>query len=141
MLFQARTVCLLLLTAVTAIATAESIGPIAARDKVFKKVTVEMKVKSARHLKKTGLCFLNSEKNYRNNDNLAIVIPREALADYLGMGIDDVAAHYINKSIRVTGKITLHREWPQIRIDSAKQIETVKESVAEPKTTPQEVDN
>lgn len=90
-------------------------------------VTVELTVQSSRLLAGRNICFLNSERDFRDAKNFTVVILREGLEKFKAANIADPAAHYQGKKIRVTGKVSLRDEKPQIRLEEPKQIEPVKE--------------
>jgi DNA/RNA endonuclease YhcR with UshA esterase domain len=102
------------------------IGPAEAAKKVNEQVTVEMEVKSAT-LRGT-LCFLNSEKSFRDPGNLTLFIDKDALAKFKDAKIDDPAAHYKGKVVRVEGKVVLYQNRPEIKLSGPDAIK-----IAEPK--------
>jgi hypothetical protein len=61
----------------------------------------------------------------RGENNRAAVITRDGARDFANAGIADPADHYFKKTIRVSGKVTLHEGWPRIEVNEAKQIELV----------------
>ena len=78
------------------------IGPAEASKKVNEQVTLEMEVKSATL---RGMnCFLNSEKDFRDPKNLTLFIDKDALAKFKEAKIDDPAAHFKGKTVRVEGQ-------------------------------------
>jgi hypothetical protein len=113
-----------------ALATADDKGikpvtPEAAAKKVDEKCTVEMEVKSTG--KAEGVFFLNSKENYRASDNFTVFINKAGAATLKEAKIDDPAAHYKNKTIRVTGMVKLYRDKPEIVVEKADQIQVVGE--------------
>jgi DNA/RNA endonuclease YhcR with UshA esterase domain len=52
-------------------------------------------------------------------------------------GIEDPAAHFKGKTIRVTGRIDLHREQPQIKVTLPEQIEVRPEAAGDAAATRQ----
>lgn len=100
--------------------------PVEARKKVGDKITVEMKVKVAKdRLEKRGEIYLDAEEDFRDEKNFAVVITKKGAAKLKEAGIADPAAHFIDKIIRATGKVTLVQDVPRIEIDDAKQIRIV----------------
>ena len=69
--------------------------------------------------------YLNSEKDYRSDDNFTIFIPGAVLEKFKDAQIEDPAAYYLSKTIRVTGKVVLADEKPQIKIAGPDQINVV----------------
>jgi hypothetical protein len=116
----------LALALMPAFATAEDkevLTPEAAAKKVNEKCTVEMAVKSAG--KGSGVFFLNSKENYKDADNFTVFINKEGVAKLKEAKIEDPAAHYINKTIRVTGTVKLYRDKPEIIVEKADQIRVI----------------
>jgi hypothetical protein len=103
------------------------LSPIDARKKVGEQVTVEMKVQAAKdRLEKRGEIYLDSEPNFRDEKNFAVVITKTGAARLKEAGIDDPAAHFLEKTIRATGEVKLVQDVPRIEINDAKQIRIVK---------------
>ena len=50
------------------------------------------------------------------------------LAKFAEAGVADPAGHFKDKTIRVTGRIDLHREQPQIKVTLPEQIEVLAEA-------------
>jgi DNA/RNA endonuclease YhcR with UshA esterase domain len=92
------------------------IGPAEAAKKVGEQVTLRMAVKSA--TLRSGVCFLNSEEDFKDAKNFTIFFDKEAK-------IDDPATHYKGKTIQVKGKVKLYRERPEIAVSGPDQIEIV----------------
>lgn len=102
---------------------APKITPLAeAARRVDQEVTVELRVASSRRLDSGQFCFLNSEKDFSSPDNFTIAIRGAALKKFAAAGIEKPEEHYRDKTIRVTGKVSLYRERPQILVDDPKQI-------------------
>ncbi len=99
------------------------IGPADAAKKVNEQVTLEMEVKSAT-LRGTT-CFLNSEKDFRDPKNLTLFIDKDALAKFKDAKIDDPAAHFKGKTVRVEGKVILYRDKPEIKLSGPDAIKIV----------------
>ena len=98
--------------------------PVEARKKVGEKVTVEMEVKATKNaLEKRGEIFLDSEENFRDEKNFAVVITKTGAESLKGAGIDDPADHFKGKTIRAKGKVSEVDGVPRIEIDDVKQIE------------------
>ena len=101
----------------------EALTPEAAAKKVNEKCTVEMVVKSTG--KGSGVFFLNSKENYKDADNFTVFINKDGVAKLKKAKIDDSAAHYKNKTIRVTGTVKLYRDKPEIIVEKADQIRVI----------------
>jgi alkaline phosphatase D len=82
-------------------------------------VTVRLKVKGGREFGDTGRILLNSEEDFRSDDNLTVVVNSSALVKHLDQaGIDS----FMGKLIQVSGKISLYRDQRQIVVDAAEQL-------------------
>lgn len=66
-----------------------------------------------------NICFLNYDTDWQ--DKFYIAMFKEAF-DLLP---DPPETHYLNKTLLVTGKVTLHRDRPQIEVNDVSQIEVV----------------
>jgi hypothetical protein len=89
-------------------------------------VTVEMTVKSSKNaLAGRREISLDSEENFRDEKNLAAVISAAGAAKLKDAGIDDPAAHFKGKTIRVTGIIAVHDNRPRIVVEDPRQISVV----------------
>jgi hypothetical protein len=102
------------------------LSPVAARKKVGEKITVEMKVQTAKdRLEIRGEIYLDAETDFRDDKNFAVVITKAGAASLKEAGIADPAAHFMDKIIRATGTVTVVQDIPRIEIDDAKQIRVV----------------
>jgi DNA/RNA endonuclease YhcR with UshA esterase domain len=102
---------------------AKPLTPEAAAKKINEKCTVEMEVKSTG--KGEGVYFLNSKEDYKAQDNFTVFINKEGVAKLKEAKIEDPAAHYKKKTIRVTGTVKLYRDKPEIVVEKADQIRVV----------------
>jgi DNA/RNA endonuclease YhcR with UshA esterase domain len=101
--------------------------PAEAIKKVDEKVTVEMVVQASKNrLEKFKEIYLDSELDFKDDKNLAVVITETGAAKYKDAGIDEPASHFKGKTIRVTGMVTLKEKRPRIEVNDPKQIEEVK---------------
>jgi exonuclease III len=110
--------------------TSPSAGAIAAaeaRQHVNETKTVEMIVRSGRRLDGKEICFLNSEEDHRDKKNFTAVFFTDGLNSFKAAGIPDPAAHFLNKRIQVTGRISLRQDACQINITDPAQIKIVAE--------------
>jgi DNA/RNA endonuclease YhcR with UshA esterase domain len=98
--------------------------PVEARKQIGEKITVEMEVKASKNaLAKRGEIYLDSEENFRDEKNFAVVITKTGAESLRAAGIDDPADHFKGKTIRAKGKVSESDGVPRIEIDDAKQIE------------------
>jgi hypothetical protein len=127
-----RTLCVLTLllgglTVNPAVANdTKPLTPVEAGKKVNQKVTVEMLVRASKNrLDKRGEIYLDSEQDFRDEKNLAVVVTKTGAAKFKEVGVDDPAAHFKNKTIRVKGTVILKDHRPRIEVDDPKQIQIV----------------
>ena len=93
---------------------------------VDKEVTIEFVVQSSRTLDNRSFSFLNSEKSYRSDKNFTAAITKDGLQLFADKDVKDPAEHFKGKKVRVTGKVTLHRGRPQIKVEKPDQLRVVK---------------
>jgi DNA/RNA endonuclease YhcR with UshA esterase domain len=99
------------------------IGPAEAAKKVNEEVTLQMEVKSA--ALRSGVCFLNSEEDYKDAKNFTVFIDKDALGKFKEAKIDDPAEKFKGKTVQVTGKVTLYRDRPEIKVTGPDAIKIV----------------
>lgn len=104
---------------------AKPLTPEEAAKHVNEKCTVALEVKSTGATRDKSMIFLNSAAKFRDAKNFTVVIDRKAIAKFQQAKIEDPAAHFKGKTIRVTGTVTLFREHPEIKVDDPKQISVV----------------
>lgn len=102
------------------------IAPADAREHDGEECDVEMVVESSRGLPDKNICFLNSSRNHRDDDNFTVVIRKGGLERLKADGIDAPAEHYLMATIRVHGTITLRDGKAQIMVDEPGQVVIVK---------------
>jgi DNA/RNA endonuclease YhcR with UshA esterase domain len=99
------------------------LGPAEATKKVNEEVTLQMEVKSANL--RQGVCFLNSEADFKDAKNFTVFIDKDALAKFKEAKIEDPAAHFKGKTVQVKGKVTLYRDRPEIKLTGPDAIQIV----------------
>ena len=104
---------------------AKPITPDEAAKRVGEKCTVEMDVKSVGVSKNGGVAFLNSEEDFKDEKNFTAFLGKEAVEKFKKAKVEDLAAHFKGKTIRVTGTVKLYRERPEIAVDDPEQIQVV----------------
>ncbi len=105
-------------------AEGKSLTPVEARKQVGKKITVEMTVQATKdRLEKRGEIYLDSETDFEDEMNFAVVITGDGAASLEKAGIADPAAHFENRKIRATGTVKEVDKIPRIEIEEAKQIQ------------------
>ena len=102
------------------------IKPAEAKDNVGKTVTVEFTVAASRELADTGYCFLNSSSKVGADDNFTVFL-NKAACDKLKADakIEHPADYFKKKTVRVTGKIEMYKEKPEIKLDTPDQIKVI----------------
>jgi len=101
---------------------AAPLTPAEAAKRVDQKVTVEFQVKSTGG--KTAV-YLNSEEDFKSDKNFTVFLPAKAVEKFKAKKVDDPAAHFKGKTVRVTGTVTLFKERPQIKVEGPDQITVV----------------
>jgi len=107
---------------------AKAVSPEDAAAHVGTVCSVTMQVASSRLMPDGSRCFLNSRADHRDKGNFTVVIFASGLAKFAEAGVADPADHFKDKTIRVTGRIDLHREQPQIKVTLPEQIEVLPEA-------------
>ena len=106
----------------------DAIAPDVATARAGEKATVKFRVESSKLLEgDRPVCFLNSKKNHRDEDNFTVVIFSEALTKFQNAGTKNPAEHFYHRTIQVTGEIGLRQGKPQILVEYPGQIEIVSE--------------
>src|SRR5207248_5385733 len=77
--------------------------PVEARGKVGEQITVEMTVRASKdRLHKRGEIYLDSEADFHDAKNFAVVITKSGAASLQKAGIANPAAHFKGKVIRAS---------------------------------------
>ena len=104
----------------------KALSPVEGRKQIGREITVKMEVKAAKdRLEKRGEIYLDTEENFRDEKNIAVVITRQGAASLKDAGIAEPAEHFKGKTITVTGTVKEVDGVPQIEIDASKQIAVV----------------
>ncbi len=104
------------------------LSPTEAIKMVGKEVTVQMVVRSSKNaLAGRHEIYLDSEEDFRDEKNLAIVITEEGAGKFKEVGIDDPAEHFRGKTIRVTGTVTRKDDRPRIEVSDPKAIRLIEQ--------------
>jgi hypothetical protein len=82
-------------------------------------ITTEGKIVATKDI--GSLCFLNFTDEPRGGDKFYIVIFKEAYAAYPNGPEKDL----LGKTLQVTGKVSLHKDRPQMQVRDAKQVKVV----------------
>jgi DNA/RNA endonuclease YhcR with UshA esterase domain len=106
---------------------AKPIGPAEASKKVGEHVTVLMKVESTGK-GRSGVHFLNSKANYKDEGNFTIFIPKSAVTSFDNQKIGDPSGYFKDKTVRVTGVVKLYQGRPEIVLEDPQRIEIVQKN-------------
>lgn len=118
-----RSLFVMLLITTSALAAEKSVTPVQARTMVGQTITVTMTVKAAKdRLEKRGEIYLDSEEDFRDDKNFAVVITRAGAASLSAAGITNPADHFLGKSITASGTVREVDGVPRITIDDAQKI-------------------
>ena len=112
----------ILFAAVHADEPAKTLTPAEAAKKVNEKCTVEMEVKAVGMAKSGKAVFLNSESDFKSPKNFTIMLGQSVLEKLKKAKIDDPAAHYKGKTVRVTGTVKIYKEKPEIIVNEPEEI-------------------
>lgn len=96
-----------------------------ARHHLNEEATVELRVQLTKNAAPQETYFLDSEKDYKDEKNLAILIAYKHAPAFKAAGIDDPSTYYKDKTIRVTGKILKQGKQTRIHVEDPKAIEVV----------------
>jgi len=97
--------------------------PVEARKQIGKEITVELTVRATKdRLEKRKEIYLDSEDDFRDPKNFAIVINVQGAAKLKEKGVDDPATYYKGKTIRVRGLVRVVDDIPRILVENAEQI-------------------
>jgi DNA/RNA endonuclease YhcR with UshA esterase domain len=106
--------------------TSTVINPVDAKNYEGKKITVEFEVAASRTLTGRDIAYLNSMEDFDDPKCFTAYIGTNAFAKFKSSAkIDDPAAHFRKKRIRVTGTVKQFRGKTEIEIDSPDQITVV----------------
>jgi hypothetical protein len=93
---------------------------------VGKTWTVEFTIRATGSSRGRKLVFLNSDRDFRGEGNLTVVLDLAALKkDLEAAMIADPAKHYAGKKIKVTGTVSLFNQRPQIMVKKLDQVQVV----------------
>jgi len=101
------------------------LSPQEAANRVNEQVTVQMLVQAAKNCQRCSLMFLDSEEDHHDPKNFAVAVTEIGKAKFREARIADPAGHFKGKTIRVTGKVIVNDNQPQIEVDDPGQIEVV----------------
>ena len=88
-----------------------------AKNHIDERCTVEMTVRSSKNAAPRREYYLDSEEDFRDEKNFAVVISYDHADLFKKAGIDDPAEHYKGKKLRVTGKVIHENDQVRIRVE------------------------
>jgi hypothetical protein len=98
-----------------------------AKEHVGRRCTVEMIVRSSKNAAPRREYYLDSEEDFHDEKNFAVVISYDHAEAFQKAGIDDPAAHYKGKKLRVTGEVIHESDQIRMRVEKPEQIKVVDE--------------
>ena len=93
-----------------------------ARLHVDERCTAEMTVRSSKNAGPRREYYLDSEEDFHDEKNFAVVISYDHAEKFKKAGIDNPAEYYMGKKLRVTGKVIAENDQVRIRADDPVQI-------------------
>jgi hypothetical protein len=96
-----------------------------AKNHVDERCTVEMTVRSSKNAAPRMEYYLDSEEDFRDEKNFAVVISYDHADLFKKAGVDDPAEYYMGKKLRVTGKVIHENDQTRMRVDNPEQIKVV----------------
>ncbi len=96
-----------------------------AKSHIDERCTVEMKVRASKNAGPRREYYLDSEEDFHDVKNFAVVISYDHAEKFKKAGIDNPADYYMGKKLRVTGKVIAENDQVQIRADDPAQIKIV----------------
>ena len=104
------------------------ISPEKGRDYVGKKVTVIMAVKKAKFSEKRNTVFLDSEMDFKDTKNMAVILEADVLKKLKAAGNSAPHDHFRDKIIRATGTVELREDRPYLPVTAVADIEIKSET-------------
>ncbi len=103
-------------------------SPREALNHIGESVTVEMQVQRTKCCSGSRQVFLDSEPNYRDPNNLGVVVTEAGRAKFSEAGIDDPTEHFMGKTIQVRGVVIRKEKGPYIEVNDASQIGVIEQA-------------
>ena len=96
-----------------------------AKSHIDERCTVEMKVRATKDAGPRREYYLDSEEDFHDEKNFAVVISYDHAEKFKKAGIDNPAEHYKGKKLRVTGKIIHENDQTRMWVEKPEQIKVV----------------
>jgi dTDP-glucose pyrophosphorylase len=107
--------------------------PVEARKQIGSKIEVQMKPAVIKdRLEKRGEVYMDSEEDFRDEKNFAVVITEKGANRFKEKGIKDLVKHFKDKEIRAKGLVTEVQGVPRIEVDDPDQISIVERKPSDP---------
>lgn len=98
-----------------------------AKNHVDERCTVEMTVRSTKNSAPRREYYLDSEEDFHDENNFAVVISHDHAEAFQKAGIDDPSEYYKGKKLRVTGKVLHENDQTRMRVETPDQIKVLDE--------------
>lgn len=86
---------------------------------------MQVRIRAAKdRLEKRGEIYLDSELDFRDPKNFAIVITRAARS-LKEKGVEDIVGHFQEKTVVVEGTVSVNDETPRIEVNDVAQIRVI----------------
>jgi hypothetical protein len=99
-----------------------------AKNHIDKSCTVEMTVRSSKNAAPRREYYLDSEEDFRDDKNFAIVISYDHAEAFQKAGIDDPSEYYKGKKLRVTGTVIHENDQTRMRVETPEKIKVMDEA-------------
>ena len=96
-----------------------------AKEHIGERVTVETTIQASKDSANRREYYLDSEPNFGDRKNFAVVVSYDHAGKFRAAGIENPAAHFKGKTIRVTGTIIQENQQVRIRVEDPAQIKIV----------------
>jgi hypothetical protein len=93
-----------------------------ARNHIGETCVVKLNVRASKNAVNRKVYFLDSEEDFHDPKNFAVIISYEHAERFAKAGIENPAEYYRGKTIRVSGKVISEDDQTRFRVDDPKQI-------------------
>ncbi len=98
-----------------------------AKDHIDERCTVEMTVRSSKNAAPRREYYLDSEEDFHDEKNFAVVISYDHAEAFQKARIIDPTEYYKGKQLRVTGKVIHENDQTRMRVEKPDQIKVMGE--------------
>jgi hypothetical protein len=96
-----------------------------AKNHIDERCTVEMTVRSSKNAAPRREYYLDSEEDFHDEKNFAVVISYDHAEAFQKAGIEDPAEYYKGQKLRVTGKVIHENDQTRMRVEKPDQIKVM----------------